>query len=52
MLESDYAEVEQQLLETVNRLMQATEAGQKRTLLAHVRLLLMEADRLLDDGYC
>lgn len=50
MLDSDYADVERQLLETLNRLMQTTETAQKRTLLAHLRLLLMEADKLLEDG--
>jgi hypothetical protein len=50
MLDNNYAEVEQQLFETLNRLMQATEPGPKRTLVAHLRLLLIEADRILEES--
>lgn len=50
MLDSNYAEVEQQLLETLNRLIQTTEPGPKRTLVAHLLLLLIEADRMLDES--
>ena len=49
MSESEFAEVEHQLQETLNRLKQTKEAAQKRTLLHHLRLLVMEADKLLDD---
>jgi hypothetical protein len=49
MSDSELAEVEHELQETVNRLKQAKDAAQKRTLLLHLRLLLMEADKLLDD---
>lgn len=46
---SELAEVEHELQETLNRLKQAKDIAQKRTLLHHLRLLLMEADKLLDD---
>jgi len=49
MSESELAEVEHELQETLNRLKQTKDPARKRTLLLHLRLLLMEADKLLDD---
>jgi len=46
-----FMEVERQLEETLNRLKQVKDTGQRRTLLLHLRLLIMEADRLLDDVF-
>ena len=49
MSESELAAVEHELQETLNRLKQTKDPARKRTLLLHLRLLLMEADKLLDD---
>ena len=49
MSDSEFAEVEHELQETLDRLRQTENVAQKRTLLLHLRLLLMEADKLLDD---
>ena len=48
---SDFIEVERQLQETLDRLKEVKEAAQRRTLLLHLRLLVMEAEKLLDDTY-
>ena len=49
MSESEFAEVEHQLQETLDHLKQTKDIAQKRTLLLHLRLLVMEADKQLDD---
>lgn len=50
MPDHDLIEVERQLEETLNRLKQAKDTARRRTLLLHLRLLIMEAEKLLDDG--
>ena len=48
MSDDDFIEVERQLQETINRLKQVKDTAQRRTLLLHLRLLLLEAEELLD----
>jgi hypothetical protein len=49
MSDADFAKVERQLRETLSGFEQTTDRGLRRKMLADLRLLLVEADRLLSE---